>query len=191
MKRDLGFSGLESAIILIAFVVVASVFAYTILGSGFFATQKAQTVTQESTTEASAVMYPEGGIYGSLYSGGTYDGQLETVSFTLTIPPTGMAQDLNENIIIYTQKNKDGTITGTPRTYTFSGSETPSGLLFGVERGDTDPIMQPGERRAFYMAELEGPVPGGFFTIETKPKNGVGAFIQKSLPPAYSGGIII
>ena len=35
------FTGLEAAIVHIAFVVVAAVFAYVILGAGFFTTQKA------------------------------------------------------------------------------------------------------------------------------------------------------
>ena len=37
-----GITGLETAIILIAFVVVASVFAYTALSAGLFSTQKSQ-----------------------------------------------------------------------------------------------------------------------------------------------------
>jgi len=37
-----GITGLETAIILIAFVVVASVFAYTILSAGIWSSQKAQ-----------------------------------------------------------------------------------------------------------------------------------------------------
>ena len=42
MKRnDEGFTGLEAAIVLIAFVVVAAVFSYVVLGAGFFTTQKA------------------------------------------------------------------------------------------------------------------------------------------------------
>ena len=36
------FTGLEAAIVLIAFVVVAAVFAYVVLGAGFFTTQNAQ-----------------------------------------------------------------------------------------------------------------------------------------------------
>ncbi len=43
MRRDeRGITGLETAIILIAFVVVASVFAYTVLSAGIFASQKGQ-----------------------------------------------------------------------------------------------------------------------------------------------------
>ena len=40
-KAEKGITGLETAIILIAFVVVASVFAYTVLTAGVFSSQKA------------------------------------------------------------------------------------------------------------------------------------------------------
>ena len=43
-NKDEGFTGLEAAIVLIAFVVVAAVFSYVVLGAGFFTTQKAQQV---------------------------------------------------------------------------------------------------------------------------------------------------
>ena len=35
-----GITGLETAIILIAFIVVASVFAYTVLSAGIFSSEK-------------------------------------------------------------------------------------------------------------------------------------------------------
>ncbi|HSW58617.1 MAG TPA: archaellin/type IV pilin N-terminal domain-containing protein [Dehalococcoidales bacterium] len=41
-KSQNGITGLETAIILIAFVVVAAVFAYTVLSAGLFSTQKSQ-----------------------------------------------------------------------------------------------------------------------------------------------------
>lgn len=40
--KDDAFTGLEAAIVLIAFVVVAAVFSYVVLGAGFFTTQKSQ-----------------------------------------------------------------------------------------------------------------------------------------------------
>ena len=40
-KAERGITGLETAIILIAFVVVASIFAYTVLTAGVFSSQKA------------------------------------------------------------------------------------------------------------------------------------------------------
>lgn len=39
---DRAFTGLEAAMVFIAFIVVASIFAYMALGAGFFTTQKAE-----------------------------------------------------------------------------------------------------------------------------------------------------
>lgn len=50
------FTGLEAGIILIAFVVVAAVFSYVILGSGFYATEKARQVTSDAGTTPSSLI---------------------------------------------------------------------------------------------------------------------------------------
>ncbi|MCK4273982.1 MAG: hypothetical protein KAW90_03740, partial [Dehalococcoidales bacterium] len=41
-EKQEGITGLETAIILIAFVIVASVFAYVVLSAGLFSSQKAK-----------------------------------------------------------------------------------------------------------------------------------------------------
>ncbi len=55
-----GITGLETAIILIAFVVVASVFAYTVLSSGLFSTQKAQEAVYGGLEEAQSTLELKG-----------------------------------------------------------------------------------------------------------------------------------
>ena len=52
--HDNAFTGLEAAIVLIAFVVVAAVFAYVVLGAGFFTTQKAQETVYKGVEQASS-----------------------------------------------------------------------------------------------------------------------------------------
>jgi len=47
-----GITGLETAIILIAFVVVASVFAYTVLTAGIFSSQKSSEAIHSGLSEA-------------------------------------------------------------------------------------------------------------------------------------------
>ncbi|MBT3362643.1 MAG: hypothetical protein HN929_01850 [Chloroflexi bacterium] len=49
-----GITGLETAIILIAFVVVASVFAYTVLSAGIFSSEKGKEAVYEGLDEASS-----------------------------------------------------------------------------------------------------------------------------------------
>jgi flagellin-like protein len=50
-KEQKGITGLETAIILIAFVVVAAVFAYTVLSAGLFSTQKSQEAVYSGLAE--------------------------------------------------------------------------------------------------------------------------------------------
>ncbi len=57
-----GITGLETAIILIAFVVVASVFAYTVLSAGLFSTQKSQEAVYAGLEETQSTMEQSGGV---------------------------------------------------------------------------------------------------------------------------------
>ncbi|MFA7695154.1 MAG: archaellin/type IV pilin N-terminal domain-containing protein, partial [Methanoregula sp.] len=63
-NNDEGFTGLEAAIVLIAFVVVAAVFSYVVLGAGFFTTQKAQETVHTSVQQASSTLEIVGNVYG-------------------------------------------------------------------------------------------------------------------------------
>ena len=56
MDRNEGFTGLEAAIVLIAFVVVAAVFSYVVLGAGFFTTQKSQEAVYTAVDMSSSSM---------------------------------------------------------------------------------------------------------------------------------------
>ncbi|MBF8266300.1 MAG: flab1 [Dehalococcoidia bacterium] len=51
-----GITGLETAIILIAFVVVAAVFAYTALSAGIFSAQKGQETIYSGLKQAAGSM---------------------------------------------------------------------------------------------------------------------------------------
>jgi flagellin FlaB len=61
-KHEKGITGLETAIILIAFVVVAAVFAYTALSAGLFSTQKDQEAVYSGLQEAQSTLEMKGGV---------------------------------------------------------------------------------------------------------------------------------
>ena len=61
---DKGFTGLEAAIVLIAFVVVAAVFSYVVLGAGFFTTQKAQETVYKGVEQSTTNIQMIGNVYG-------------------------------------------------------------------------------------------------------------------------------
>ncbi len=51
---------METAIVLIAFVVVASVFAYAVITTGLFSSEQAQTSAQAGVEAAKSTMSPKG-----------------------------------------------------------------------------------------------------------------------------------
>jgi flagellin FlaB len=77
-KNQQGITGLETAIILIAFVIVASVFAYVVLSAGLFSTQKAKEAVYSGLEEAKSTIELKGDVMGKMESG-----ILTTVYFTV------------------------------------------------------------------------------------------------------------
>lgn len=61
-KGERGITGLETAIIVIAFVVVAAVFAYTILSSGLFSSQKAEETVHSGVAQSQATSELRGSV---------------------------------------------------------------------------------------------------------------------------------
>ena len=100
LQRDeRGITGLETAIILIAFVVVASVFAYTVLSAGIFSSQKGQEAIYEGLEETRASMAIRGSVIGygcnATNSANTSNkSTLWKVAVTLTNTLEGQAIDL-------------------------------------------------------------------------------------------------
>jgi len=58
------FTGLEAAIVLTAFVVVAAVFSYVVLNAGFFTTQKSKEVVHSGVEQATSSAEIVGGVVG-------------------------------------------------------------------------------------------------------------------------------
>lgn len=89
-----GITGLETAIILIAFVVVAAVFAYTVLSAGLFSTQKSQEVVYSGLQQTQSTLELKGGViaYGSSGTGAGLDtidrsdGSTDLTSYSSTSP---------------------------------------------------------------------------------------------------------
>jgi len=179
MNNDDGFSGLEAAIVLIAFVVVAAVFGMSVLSSGFYTAGKTEEVTVSGYKQSSSAMYIEGTVYAYLGN----DKRLDHVEFSAGILETGHPQDLSKLIIVYTHSS-----TGEIRTYEYGGPGGAAGLKFGVERG---PIMFPGDKQTFTLKDVGGPIPAGWFTIELKPQMGASTFVTYHLSPTFSGGTVL
>ena len=121
-KGEKGITGLETAIILIAFVVVAAGFAYTVLSAGLFATQKSQEAVYSGLKEARSTMELRGGVIATANSTGA-SGDIGQITFTVsgvlggeaidfTAPTaasgnTGFAASASSNKVVINYVDKD------------------------------------------------------------------------------------
>lgn len=96
------FTGLEAAIVLIAFVVVAAVFSYVVLGAGFFTTQTAQSTVHTSVSQASSSLELVGNVYGIESSAGDY---LAYVNTTVALTAGGTPVDVSQMVVSYSDNN--------------------------------------------------------------------------------------
>ncbi len=115
--NDEGFTGLEAAIVLIAFVVVAAVFSYVVLGAGFFTTQKAQETVYKGVEQSTTNIQMIGNVYG--LANDTAAG-IDQIRFTIGLAPGAPSINLEKmNIIVSTP-------TYGPTTLTWSNLTTPT-----------------------------------------------------------------
>ena len=66
-QHEEGITALETAIILIAFVVVASVFAFTILSAGTFSTERGKEAIYAGLSQVRASMELKGSVIAHLH----------------------------------------------------------------------------------------------------------------------------
>jgi len=185
MKTNPAFSGLEAAIVLIAFVVVAAVFSYVMLGAGFFATQKSQEVTYSGIKQSTSNIVIDGSQYGQMDAA---TAKLWKVTFFLSVPQGGQPQLLED--IQYTATVNDAKIPWS------DNADAEGSFHVAAESGVT--ILKAGETAEMTLnfgqeatANCNGPKPGGSFTLEVRPKVGASSILSKQLVTGYKGGVII
>lgn len=108
IRRDeKGFTGLEAAIVLIAFVVVAAVFSYVMLGAGFYTTQKSKRVVDTGVKQASSSLTLDGQyiyLVCSKEAGGNTgsNGNVSEIYFYVTQTAGGTPVDLEKTSLTIT-----------------------------------------------------------------------------------------
>jgi len=90
-------TGLETAIVLIAFVTVASVLAYSVLSAGIFSAEKGKATVYSGLESAQATME----VVGSVLGLSPNQSALETVQFTAALTVKDSKVDTNAIVINY------------------------------------------------------------------------------------------
>ena len=183
MKDEKGFTGLEAAIVLIAFVVVAAVFSYVMLGAGFFTTQKSQEVVHTGVTQASSSVELSGDV---IANGSIAKNSIANVSLFLALTSGGSSVDMNRTLIVYSSPRvspKDLTNGSTASATNFlvkriynSATVVPDSL---VEKGEMFEIL-------IQVNAFDSVMPNQEFQIEIKPPQGATYTIHRKAPPTIT-----
>ena len=95
-RGEKGMTGLETAIILIAFVTVAAVFGYAVLSAGLFSAERGKETIYAGLNEAKSNMELSGSVIG-LGDNATTPTYLDKVKFTVKNAIAGNPIDLTPN----------------------------------------------------------------------------------------------
>jgi len=179
VKNEDAFTGLEAAIVLIAFIVVAAVFSYVMLGAGFFATGEAQRVVGTGVAQASSAVELSGPVIVQAAS----DGTVGSVKFFLQLAAGGASVDMQK--VTFTVATAEEM-----KTYTYAGAAdvTHKWYAHGGEQtsGANDMLEK------FETVEIKIDVSGlgtnkigsnDWFTVEVKPDVGATLPIKRVAPP--------
>lgn len=197
-KDEKGQTALETAIILIAFVVVASVFAFTILSAGTASTEKGEEAIYAGLEGVQSSMQTKGAIIAE--SAGT---AVDKVKFTVALVGGGDPVDLTSNDADDTCTSGAGTVgsdgSGTDNTVIISyrdGNEAVASVGWCVnwvvskDGGTPDNLLEEGELAEIYVdlantaAIATAPGVNTEFTLEVKPETGAVLNINRTTPAA-------
>jgi len=180
LKNDNAFTGLEAAIVLIAFIVVAAVFSYVVLGAGFFTTQKSQEVVHTGVTQASSSLELIGDVYGLADKpSSTHIGTLE---FTVGLTAGGSVVDLSKTVLTYSDKDSYYNLVKTSAT---SDLTSKNWCIYLRKPGNDvqGDVVEAGQQYVL-RAELDKPINVNHkFTLEIKPPTGATFAISRTTPP--------
>ena len=176
-RKERGITGLETAIVLIAFVVVSSVFAFAALSTGLFSADKAKDTINAGLSEARGTLELRGSVYATASPTGT-TGDVSALEFQVANAAGGEAVNLDpgETIIRYIDASQSIVFTGD----NFSAT--------GLGNADSDALVEPTE---IYRISITGLNTGGtdlnlstdtVFTLEVVPPKGAVLHLERTTP---------
>jgi flagellin FlaB len=173
-----GLTGLSTAIILIAFVIVAS-FAYVILSAGLFSSQKAKEAINNGIQSTMATVEIRGNIIAYMV-----DSEVTDIFFCVGIPAAGSPVD-------FTPPSGNGT-QKVVVSYSDAENYLPS-VNWTVERlswGNDDYLLDPNE---LFQMTIFLPTSGNVsigpydsFSLEIKPPDGPVLTVDRTIPSRVS-----
>ena len=150
-KESRGITGLETAIVLIAFVVVSSVFAFAALSTGLFSADKSKETINAGLEEASGTLELRGSVIADAGATTGSLGVIDKLIFQVANAAGGESVNLTQGdtIIKYTDDNQ-----------TFLFDTKTEFHVTGDGNADSDKLVEPGEIYRITLLDLENDLAG-------------------------------
>ena len=197
-----GIVGIEAAIVLIAFVIVAAALAYVVINMGMFTTQKSKEVMQQGLNEATTALEVDGMVLGYVNTGP----KVTHIFVPLKVSPGQLAVDFNKTKIDVTIKLPGGAYSkinrgNDPEDETgdvvslsdlkgnVTASLAPVAKVFIIQ-GDDDTVLEVGEKFMLVIGLPDSLELSQYqsFTIEIKPLQGAPLVVERTVPPTLAAG---
>lgn len=173
-KDQKGITGLETAIILIAFVMVASVFAYVVLSAGLYSAQKAKEAVHAGLDSTMSAVELKGSVFAKMENS-----LVKYIYLFVGIPPAGHAVD-------FTSDNASSNVTSKVIiSYTDTQAMLPTvpWTLTKLATVNSDDLLDENE---LFMLTLDmastNITPYHKFSLELKPTGGPVLAIERTIP---------
>jgi len=177
-QKQEGITGLETAIILIAFVIVASVFAYVVLSAGLFSSQKAKEAVNAGVQSTMRTVELKGNIIAKMENS-----EVTNIYFCAGIPAAGSAVDFTP-----TSDNNSTLVISYSDAYNLL--PTVNWTIQKLATINSDNLLDPNE---LFQINVTIPTSGNVsigaydsFALEVKPADGPVLPIERTIPGRVS-----
>ena len=183
-KNKKGFTGLEAAIVLIAFVTVAAIFSYVMLGAGFFTAQKGKQSVDTGVKQASSALELDGQYIYLIANTTGSSGDVREIYFYVTLTAGGTPVDLNNTVLAIRWEDDYVQI---------PFNDTNKLWYYECIVGDHDNLLELHEKYKITInitaikrdyPHVVYPKVNDIITIELKPPVGAPLIISKMIPPS-------
>ncbi len=178
-----GMTGLETAIILVAFVITAAAFSFVVLNMGFLTAQKSQTVISAGMQEATSSLQADGDLIAEFDIASS---NMTKTSFYIRLSQGKEPIDTAGDKLIVTYSN--------PYVYGVIKDATKTGAALSEIVGDSDTLIEYGERWLVVITystvanaahlNTSDAYSGAYdmFRLELRPAQGAVLAIERNIP---------
>ena len=179
VNEERGITGLETAIVLIAFVVVSSVFAFAALSTGLFSSDQAKETIRSGLSEARGTLELRGAV---IAEDTDVNGDMDKVYFQVANAAGGEPINLTQGkTIIRYSDSSQSVIFDTSALFSVSA----------IGDADSDNLLEPGEIYEISLLGMESNLATNLansktFSVEVIPPQGAVLFIERTIPVVVS-----